>query len=42
MGHKSSHSGQVVTHVPSTPEVSGSNPGPYVGKLVVAYLWSVV
>ena len=28
--------------VPSTSEVSGSNPRPYVGKLVVAYRWSEV
>ena len=31
------HSGAVVTHSPPTSEVSGSNPRPYVGKLVVAY-----
>ena len=34
--------GTVVTHSPPTPEVSGSNPIPYVGKLVVAYRWAVV
>ena len=33
------HGGAVVTHLPPT---SGSNPGPYVGKLVVAYRWSAV
>ena len=32
----------VVTHSPPTSEVSGSNFGPYVGKLVVAYWWSAV
>ena len=26
------HSGVVVTHLPPTPEVRGSNPGPYVGR----------
>ena len=31
------HGGEVVTHSPPTSEVSGSNPRPYVGKLVVAY-----
>ena len=31
------HSGEVVTHSPRTSEVGSSNPGPYVGKLVVAY-----
>ena len=36
------HSGAVVTHSPPTSEVSGSNPGPYVGKLAVAYRWSAV
>ena len=25
------------THLPSTSEVCGSNPGPEVGKLIVAY-----
>ena len=39
---KRGHSGIVVTHWPPTPEVSGLNPGPYVGKLVVAYRWSAV
>ena len=28
----------MVRHLPPTPEVGGSDPGPYVGKLVVAYL----
>ena len=28
---------QVVTHSPPTFEVGGSNPGPYVEKLVAAY-----
>ena len=32
----------VVTQSPLTSEVGGSNPGPYVGTLVVAYQWSVV
>ena len=36
------HEGAVVTHLPPTSEVGGSNPRPYVGKLVVAYRWSVV
>ena len=36
------HGDTVVTHSPPTSEVSGSNPGPYVGKLVVAYRWSAV
>ena len=31
------HSGAVVTHSPPTSEVGGSNTGPYVGKLIVAY-----
>ena len=29
------YSGTVVTHLPPTSKVGGSNPGPYVGKLVV-------
>ena len=29
--------GTVVTHLPSTSEVGGSNPGPYVGKLIIVY-----
>ena len=36
------HGGAVVTHSPPTSEVSGSNPEPYVGKLVVSYQWSAV
>ena len=36
------HGGTVVTHSPPTTEVRGSNPGPYVGKLVDAYRWSGV
>ena len=36
------HDGIMVTNSLRTSEVSGSNPGPYVGKLVVAYRWSVV
>ena len=36
------HCAAVVTHSPPTPEVGSSNPGPYVGKLVVAYRWSAV
>ena len=31
------HGGVVVTHSPPISEVSSSNPGPYVGKLVIAY-----
>ena len=31
------HSGVVVIYSPPTSEVGGSNPSPYVGKLVVAY-----
>ena len=27
---------------PPTSEVGGSNPGPYVGKLIIAYRWSAV
>ena len=34
--------GAVVTHSHPTSEVSRSNPGPYVGKLVVADRWSAV
>ena len=30
------HSSAVVTHSPPTSKVGGSNPGPYVGKLVVS------
>ena len=33
------HGGAVVTHSPPTSEVCGLNSGPYVGKLVIAYLW---
>ena len=36
------HGGPVVTHSPANSEVGGSNPGPYVGKLVVAYQWWAV
>ena len=36
------HGGAVVTHSSPTSEVGGSNPGPYVGKFVVAYRWSAV
>ena len=36
------HGRAVVTYLPPTSEVGGSNPGPYVGKLVVAYRWSAV
>ena len=36
------HGGTVVKHLPPTSEDGGSNPGPYVGKLVVAYQWSAV
>ena len=34
--------GTVVTHSPPTSEIGGSNLGPYVGNLVVAYQWSAV
>ena len=34
------HGGVVVTHSPPTSEVCGSNPRPYVGKLVDVYRWS--
>ena len=37
-----SHGGSVVTHSLPTSDVSGSNPGPSVGKLVVAHRWSAV
>ena len=33
------HGGTVVTYLPPTSEVGISNRRPYVGKLVVAYLW---
>ena len=36
------HGGSVVTHLPPISEVSSLNPGPYVGKLVVACRWSAV
>ena len=36
------YSGTVVTHAPPTSEVSGSNAGPYVGMLAVAYRWLAV
>ena len=36
------HGGAVVTHSPPTSKVGSSNPGLYVGKLVVAYRWSAV
>ena len=36
------HSGAMVTHSTPNSKVSGSNPGPYVAKLVVAYQWSAV
>ena len=36
------HGGKVVTHSTPPSEVGGSNTGPYVGKLVVAYRWSAV
>ena len=42
MGGGGKHGGAVVTHFPPTSEVGGSKPGPYVGKLVVAYRWSTV
>ena len=31
------HGGVVITHSPPTSEVDGSNPRPYVGKLVIVY-----
>ena len=34
--------GTVVTHLPLTSETRSSNPGPYTGKLVVAYQWLAV
>ena len=34
--------GELATHLSPTSEVGGSNPGPYVGKLVAVYLWSAV
>ena len=36
------HGGTLVTHSPPTSEVGGSNPEPYVGKMVVSYQWSAV
>ena len=36
------HSGAVVTHSPPTSEAGGSNPKPYVGKMVVSYKWLAV
>ena len=36
------HGDTVVKHLASTSEVGGSHPGPYVGKLVIAYEWSAV
>ena len=36
------HGGALVTHSPPTSEVGGSNPGPFVLKLVVAYQWLAV
>ena len=36
------HGGAVVIHSPPTFEVCCSNPGPYVGMLVVVYQWSAV
>ena len=42
-GHLSFFPGAtVVTHLPPTSEVCGSNPGPSVGKLVVAYQGSAL
>ena len=47
LGHKviqvfGGHGGTVATHLHPTCEVSGSNPGPYVGHSVVSYQWSAV
>ena len=36
------HGGTVLTHLPPTSEVSGSNSRPYVGKLLFLYRWSAV
>ena len=36
------HGVAVVTRSPPTSEISGSNAGPCVGKLVVSYRWSAV
>ena len=36
------YSGAVVAHSPPTSEVCGSNPRPYVGKLLVAFQWLAV
>ena len=36
------HGGAVVTHWPPTSEVGGSNPEPYVGKMVVYSQWLAV
>ena len=36
------HGGAVVAHMSPTSEVDGSNPGPYVGKMVVSYRRSAV
>ena len=40
--HRLGHGSPVVTHLSSTSGVGGSNPGPYVGKLLVVYCWSEV
>ena len=37
-----SHDGTLVTRSPPTFEVGGSNPEPYVGKMVVSYRWLLV
>ena len=34
--------GTVITHSPPTSEVGGSNPEPYVGKMLVSYRWLAV
>ena len=36
------HGGVVATQSPPTSGVCGSNPGPYMGKLIVADRWSAV
>ena len=36
------HGGIAIAQLPPTSEVGGSNPGPYVGTLAVAYQWSAV
>ena len=42
LGGGGGHGGSVVTRPPPTSEVLGSQPRPYVGKLVVDHRWSAV